>query len=265
MEAAPVIQRAIDGLRLSKDGGVKRLFEQLARYAGKEPRRIISKFEPQVVLLAWLLAAAEAGGRLRRDQNKGTQWNQQWLSASANAATLGGWISGYFGLGSIPAAGLNSVVFALFSYFDSVMDVSPKLGQASYGAAYKALMISSDLGYLIDNDLESEFLAHLADIVLYGESHTKFSRLPMPLPTTDTQANTWKREWCKFVNDEFRCWIRAMFRVKVSVPNSTEVDGLRHVRTKTCGTGTFQDLADWQEAVKERRQLLRGPSVGSSV
>lgn len=256
-----MLRRAINALRTSRDAGVRSLYQQLLQYAGSKPQTVIAKFEPQVVLLAWLLAAAQAGGGLRRSANKSSQWNQQWFRFSPYAATLGGYLAGYAGLAGAPAAGLNAAIFALFSHFDAVTDVSPTLGQASFGAAYKALMISSDLGYLVDNDLESQFLEHLADIVVYGEAHTAFSKLPLPLPTTTTQSESWKEGWCRFINDEFKCWIRAMFRVKVTVPGSTVVDGLRHTRTKTCGSGSFEDLASWQEAVKERRQLLRGRHI----
>lgn len=257
MEAAPAIQNAIDALKTSNDGAVRRLFKALMSYTGSKPEEVISQFEPEVVLLAWLLAAANAAGVAQRRANKSTQWNQQWLRASNYAPTLGGFLASGMGLSAVPAAGLNSVLFSLFSYFDAKMDVTPTLGQASFGAAYKALMITADLGYLVDNDLESMFLEHLTEIILYGQVYTKFSKLDMPYPTTGTLSTSWKRKWCTFVNDEFQSWIRAMFRVNVTVPRTTNVDGLVSERVNKCGSGTFEDLAAWQRSVRNHRSLLR--------
>lgn len=282
MEAAPALARAIDALTTADDSRVKAFFRRLTAAVGRneDPQAFFKEQNPEVVLLSWLLAAATAGGAAVRERNAKGQWNQQWTAATSWAATVAGWVSSYpaaaaaaaapnatlpvVGVGAPAVAGAaaggaaGAAIFALATYFDKVTDVSPALGQASYGAAYKALMITADVGYLIDNDIESEFLAHVADIVVRGDTSSQFSPAMMPMPTEGTHAEAWRTEWCEYINEEFACWIKAMYRVDVRPVEhmgAGDLNGLHadYTRKNHCGAGSFTDLAAWQEDLRAFR------------
>ena len=256
MSAVDALNAAIDNLTGSTDSRVQALIRRVAGRERVVPRAVLAEFEPQVLLLAWLLAAAGAGERANSDRNKRSQWNQQWFKATAWADTVAQ-ASGAAEL----ARPVGPLIFALASYFDTVTDTSPESGQPAFGAAYKALMIDAPLGYLVDNAFEAQFLKHVGDIVVRGGEHLQYSDVPLPMPKGSTKSTEWKKQWCRYVNAEFRAWIRAMFMVEVEVLRAVNVNGVRG-STQGCGKG-FADLAAWQNALPRRRAAARDRALFS--
>lgn len=72
------------------------------------------------------------------------------------------------------------------------------------------------------------------------------------MPVESTKAKSWKKQWCRFINAEFRAWIKAMLKVEVSV--------LGKVR---CGKGVSGPAAcvaedlEGRGARQERHRLVR--------
>lgn len=149
MGAAAALTKAQGALTGATDSGLQALLRRARTFTGKLPTSVLSDAPPEVVLMAWLLAAAEAGGAATRARNLSTQWNLQTYRATPWAATVAGFLAPSAGDAAAAATGsqvayyaapgaVSKLVTVMATYFDSVTGVSPALGKASYGAAHMA-------------------------------------------------------------------------------------------------------------------------------
>lgn len=274
------VQRQVRLLVGPEPSRVADLLTTLLTRSGTDNQATIRDAAPEVRLMAWLVVARKAHDTNFQEESLASQWGNETMSALAwwttaaeflgpmasSAATnmytkITGSSDGAASFLVSKAAGLavSQVVFQLATYYDVYTHRNELGHKSSWGNAYRALFIDEDIGTMVDNAHEPDFVSHLTRVIL-DENAPTAGELPLPTEHDDDSEEAmakWKARMSEWANNEFRAWIAVWFRVAVRPlsPGNRRLKAYEQPGDTWGPTqrkqGGFVDLTTWQARLKK--------------
>lgn len=274
------VQRQVHLLVGREPSRVADLLTTLLTKSGTDNQATIRDAAPEVRLMVWLIVARKAHDTNFQEESLASQWGNETMSAlawwttaaeflgpmaSSAATNMYAKITGSndgpasFLVSKAAALAVSQVVFQLATYYD-VYTHRDELGhKSSWGNAYRALFIDEDIGTMVDNAHEPDFVSHLTHVIL-DENAPTAGELPLPTEHDDDSEEAmakWKARMSEWANKEFRAWIAVWFRVAVTPlsPGNAQLKAYEQPGD-TWGPahrkqGGFVDLTTWQARLKK--------------
>jgi len=273
------VQRQVRLLVGPEPSRVAELLTTLLTESATSNQATIRNAAPEVRLMAWLIVARKAHDTNFQEESLASQWGNESVSALAWWTTAADFLgpmastaatnmytkftgdeggTGSFLVSKATTFAVSQVVFQLATYYD-VYTHRDELGhKSSWGKAYRALFIDEDLGTMVDNAHEPDFVTHLTRVILDEDTPTA-GELPLPMDHDDDSEEAiaaWKSRMSEWANDEFRAWIALWFRVRVTPlrPGARELKVHEQPGDQWGPTDRekkgFVDLTTWQNRIE---------------